>query len=467
MPDGSARINYPAPVVPTSSGSAAPDVPGVVKVQFIRRLGADWRNLADTLGARADEHDRFGRAADPSRAVWHWLSDRDRLAELPTALTYIGREDLAALIGARGAGPAADAIDFSALITERTEEFVGRRRLTSDLWDTLADPSFRSGYVIVTGEPGIGKTALLANLVQRHGLVHHFNSVLTGVTSPERFLRNICAQLVVAHGLPYSRLPDDVTTDSATLLRLLGEAARTERVIVAVDALDEATDGGGNRLLLPPALPPNSYMVLTLRSTEGVPLYVDEHRKMRIDERDPENVSDVRELISAFLARHRAVMTARLAELDIDRASFVALLTDRSEGNFMYLRHVLRGVRDCTLGGDGLDSLPEGLKKYYEHLERQLGVVHGAPPERQLRILAVLAIWPEPLDVARLAGFTGESLGTTAAVLRRWTGFLNPVDGEAPRFALYHASFRDFLAERLDLADVRARIAASIEDRLP
>ena len=54
----------------------------------------------------------------------------------------------------------------------------------------------------------------------------------------------------------------------------------------------------------------------------------------------------------------------------------------------MYLQHVLRAVRNGSLGGaDGvaLDELPQGLQAYYAHLESQLGVVHGAAPERQRR----------------------------------------------------------------------------------
>ncbi|MEV0284765.1 hypothetical protein AB0H36_11675 [Kribbella sp. NPDC050820] len=441
----------------------------MAKIEFVRRLGTDWRDLADTLVARTDEQQRFSRASDPGRAIWDWLSDRERLTELPDALIAIGREDLADLLGGGGGEVARQAIDFSALINERTEDFVGRRRLARALWDTFDDPSFRSGYLILKGEPGIGKTALMASLVQHHGLVHHFNSAMTGLDSADRFLRNVCAQLIVTYRLPYRRLPNDVAADSATLLGLLGEAAGSGRVVVAVDAVDEAADrgSGGNRLLLPPALPPNTYLLVSLRDTEGVPLYVDERREVTIDERDPENLSDAREYIEAFVRRHQAIMVPRLAELALEEAELVDALTERSEGNFMYLRSVLRGVRDRTLGGAGLDSLPQGLQAYYAHLERQLGVGHDAEPGRQLRILAVLATWPEPLSVDRLAQFAGETSGTTAAVVRRWSGFLNRLDGDVPRFALYHASFRDFLADRLDLGAVRTQIALSIERTLP
>jgi hypothetical protein len=42
-----------------------------------------------------------------------------------------------------------------------------------------------------------------------------------------------------------------------------------------------------------------------------------------------------------------------------------------------------------------------------------------------------------------------------------------PYSPGEPRYALYHASFRDFLADRIDPAEVRSRVAVAIEDLLP
>jgi hypothetical protein len=79
----------------------------------------------------------------------------------------------------------------------------------------------------------------------------------------------------------------------------------------------------------------------------------------------------------------------------------------------------------------------------------------------------VLAVWPSPLTRQRLARFAGESVALTGAVLRRWSPFLNKVrTGREPGYALYHASFRDYLAERLDMDAVRERIEAAIEAEL-
>src|SRR5262249_22472475 len=157
------------------------------------------------------------------------------------------------------------------------------------------------------------------------------------------------------------------TAHGGVLLDLLGRAAAgSDRVLVAVDAIDEAVaaESAENRLFLPPALPPGVFFVVTMRDPEDVELYVDEPRHLPLLEADVETQADIREYIAAFLRRNRQAMNRRLGELGVREAEFAETLADRSEGNFMYLRHVLRGIRYRTLGGidlDGIDELPRGL----------------------------------------------------------------------------------------------------------
>jgi hypothetical protein len=442
-------------------------------LDFYDRLGDSWEDLADVLDIPRRTVRTFKQGHE-AREIWHWLIERDLQERLPPALAHIGREDLAALMTAgQTRRIAIDVTDFTALIDEHTEEFVGRRRFGERLWTALDDDAFGSGYLFVHGEPGIGKTALLAKLVRDHNLIHHFNSVLVGITSREQFLRNVCAQIILRYGLPDERLPADATSHSGVLLDLLGRAAaRSDRVIVAIDALDEAAtaENAENRLFLPPALPPGVFFLVTMRAPEDVELYVDEPRHLPLLEADSENQADIREYIAVFLGRHRRAMTRRLGELGVQEKKLTEMLADRSEGNFMYLRHVLRGIRYGTLGGidpDGVEDLPRGLHAYYRHLEKQLLRRTGDDPVKELAVLGVLAAWPSPLTRRRLAGFAGESATLTGAVLRRWSPFLNQAwAGQEPGYALYHASFRDFLAERLDMDAVRGRIEAAIEAEL-
>jgi len=77
---------------------------GAVKVAFCRRLGSSWRELADVLGIPSHDAGSFEPGDEP-RAVWRWLQDRDRLEELPRALTAIDRPDLGTLLREGWAGP--------------------------------------------------------------------------------------------------------------------------------------------------------------------------------------------------------------------------------------------------------------------------------------------------------------------------------------------------------------------------
>jgi hypothetical protein len=66
---------------------------GKTKIDLLRRLGPDWRNLADYFEIPAYDQARFERGEE-GRRIWVWLESRARLHELPEALAVIGRSDL-------------------------------------------------------------------------------------------------------------------------------------------------------------------------------------------------------------------------------------------------------------------------------------------------------------------------------------------------------------------------------------
>jgi len=51
--------------------------------------------------------------------------------------------------------------EFQTLVNERTRNFVGREFISKAIDRLLQDPNFPSGYIVIRGEPGIGKTSLI------------------------------------------------------------------------------------------------------------------------------------------------------------------------------------------------------------------------------------------------------------------------------------------------------------------
>jgi hypothetical protein len=81
--------------------------------------------------------------------------------------------------------------DYSRYISEKTHDFVGRQFVFDAI--THFTETHSCGYFFVQGDPGIGKSALVAQLVKTHGCVHHFNIRSEGINKAETFLHNICA----------------------------------------------------------------------------------------------------------------------------------------------------------------------------------------------------------------------------------------------------------------------------------
>lgn len=372
-------------------------------------------------------------------------------------------------------------LDFERIVEERTRRFVGREFVFQAVDALLNDPAtFPSGYILIRGEPGIGKTALLSQLVKTRGYIHHFNVAPQNIRSTQTFLENVCVQLIVRYQLDHVTLPPEASQDSAFLGQLLNEARAKQPdrpVVILIDALDEAENvglpTGANRLFLPRVLPDGVFFVMTSREQMDYRLDVDRRKDLHVRDDDPANLDDIRAYVQNFIGTHRT-MTAAIAGWKVTEDAFIELMTSRSEGNFMYLVHVLEDILGGTLSPgtlDRIEDLPVGLRQYYERHWRTMQAQDPARFESIYEpVLRLLATVREPVSLAALEEWTKLDPARIRTVIREWRGFLNELaspDG-GKLYRVYHTSFQDFLAEEgMGLKPFHQRIAEAALRKIP
>lgn len=367
------------------------------------------------------------------------------------------------------------------ITTEKSRDFVGRRFVFDYVQQFLVEPQSPSGYLILEGEPGIGKTALMAQLVKRYGWLHHYVSSFMGVNLASQFLGNICAQLVAVHDLDVKIIPNRDLHDSGLLLRLLDQAAQKadgKRIVILVDALDESDTGrlrkGANRLYLPPDLPKDVFVIGTTRpqSAQDERLQVTNRDTFVLKDNDPRNLADIREYVHTYLHTHDQSMKRKLIDWGLHDDDFVQLMVDKSEGNFMYLVQVLydirRGAMTLQAIGDAA-NLPRGLCQYYffhwNRMRDRIGpeTFNGVHKE----VACFLAAAEAPVSAEQLMEWTGLDLFEVKQALRDWRQFLNVSDGrQTPRYRIYHSSFQDFLLDEIGLQSHQNAIIVAFKDKV-
>jgi tetratricopeptide (TPR) repeat protein len=133
-----------------------------------------------------------------------------------------------------------------------------------------------SGSVlVVVGEPGAGKSALLANWYSRHRALHptdfmliHFVGGATDSTNPTHILRRIMLELKSRFpGIVTGEVPDDPDHLPQEFSKWLVGLAESGPIILVLDGIDQLDTIEGSSALgwLPAAFPPNCRVVVSTR----------------------------------------------------------------------------------------------------------------------------------------------------------------------------------------------------------
>jgi hypothetical protein len=366
--------------------------------------------------------------------------------------------------------PSKHIINFDTLIAEKTKDFVGRQFVFDALDSFLSEE--KSGYFVIRGEPGIGKSALMGQLVKTRNFIHHFNVIQQNIRLPELFLANVCAQLIERYKLDL-KIPDEPMGSSVLLEQCLHQVASNKAnhpIVIALDSLDEAEwrllPPRVNVHFLPPILPEGVYVVVTTRPDRDIPLQVVSRLDLDIEPDLEGNLLDIRAYLENYA--NRSEMQERLSGWKITNTDFVNELLQKSQGNFMYLRYVLPAVESGKLGRGGVGELPKGLEDYYRsHWAQMKEEVGGDFKGTHEKVICVLAVMTEPVSLDEVSDWTKIERRKVQLIVRAWEPFLlESTSNQEQLYRLYHASFADFLAKQVDLRNYSELVATAIEDKI-
>lgn len=375
----------------------------------------------------------------------------------------------------KATGPLARHIcNFDAFIDDRTRGFMGRQFVFEKIGAFLADQRTPSGYLLITGDPGIGKSAIIAELIRRRRLpIYHFNTALQGICTTRQFLGNVCARIVSTFGLPFPDLPEGFDLTGALLNQLLARVARDlsrdRPLLIAIDALDEvhphALGVAMNPLFLPPAPPDNVYFILTSRRHDDVAIQARDIKAVELVAKSRENQEDVETFTRSYL---REKGTKRwMQERDLAEPDFLRMIWDRSEGNFMYLCHVLPAIARGEFVDGRVTQLPHGLRAYYrQHWAQMRDGGRDLFKRVYEPVVCTLACAHRAVSADMIATWTKLPIRDVTRALRRWKAFLHeePAEAFGKRYLVYHKAFQEFLREEIDPGLVRYH--ATIADAL-
>ena len=388
--------------------------------------------------------------------------------------------------------------DFRNYAQGRLDGFIGREWLVKKVcaWLRRADAP---PFLLILGEPGIGKSACAAHLWLNHRLPHavHFciaghggtieplsfveslnqqlKDNLTGFAKAfrkvqeERYADARCPVHVEAHtytgdvhpgaevtGVKIIQqirdLPPEVALDFALRRPLwqLAESGDLPQTILLVDALDEARTyfSRPNILdLLTRAhdFPPLVRFILLSRPETDV---LEAFRKVPVEvirAESEENRRDVNHYLHHVWKQNpdlRRAVGAWGTAWDAD--AFAAHLGERSEWNFLYLRSVIPLIAH----GEVQDPyrLPAGLANFYADLLRTR--IGNEWAEWGANLLETLLAIREPATLEHLARLLGWEARLTHQRLLRISELLDPAARQQGRYWRYHWSLAEFVGDR-------------------
>jgi len=345
------------------------------------------------------------------------------------------------------------------LIHDAVRGFVGRTIEEEQILNYFQ--THDRGHVIIEGDPGIGKSALLSQIVldlskdteaqtrsteiaalcsdlKQSGLAvasHICTRRIPESTWVPEIHASLAAQLVRQYG------PSAVPPQERSLRSLLDTARIAKshflgKAILIIDGLDEILAGRSpqeqreilNSLPVSGLLPPG---VFSLSSSRRGYVDPDPGNSLRVDlgGLTPDDVRRLlREVADRFAIEEKHVQAVQQV----------------SQNNALYVRMLINDLKLGKRALDEIDRLPQGLEGYFEDFVKRLSIDPSWPALRDCLLL--LAVARGHLSVNQVCAITDLSWAEVEEALEdKLQQVLVPVSDEVRDYQLFHEKFREFL----------------------
>jgi hypothetical protein len=340
--------------------------------------------------------------------------------------------------------------EFQQRIEELTETFKGRIGEREKLLDFVRNNS--RGYMSIQGNPGIGKSALIAQFfkdLNAHQETHHLQVV-------EYFIRRGTAQAQVEYLFNHLIRRTDELFAQGREIRAEGKAVwdlqqqlfskwrlwnthcEGRKLLFLIDGLDEGVENNvvtymprenfENILIIYGSRPGGHKSIDELWSQ----LPVEHHTKL--------------ELSGLGKADIRALIYEVANKYEVERESaWIDAVQQRSQGNPLYLKLLCDAMENGSIALNDIHALPKEIDDYYKAILDRYS--HDADGDALLAGLFAFAAARDYLTMNHLGLINGIGDATVQRIGSTLKEVLyeNPLTEEVLDYQLFHESFREYL----------------------
>jgi len=310
-------------------------------------------------------------------------------------------------------------LDFGSEISRHLSDFTGREWLLSDFDYWLEKENSR--IFLLTGDPGTGKSAVMAYLVHKNPSViayHFLRADLSDTINSSLFIRSIVSQIATQiesyrNAVGGLELKNELAEDPLTLFkRLVAEplkAVKLEKpLVILVDGLDEGFLE--NECSIAKTLAENlneiSPMVRLVLSTRKIPKilnYFERYPRYEIEASMPNNIKDIEAYINKKLQEKE--LAARIAEKASNPEIVCKSIINAGEGNFLFATKAIEGIRNGLIDPSDPETFPHGLVRIFNLIFERLFKTSESYTKIK-KILEVICASYEPLTADEISKFT-------------------------------------------------------------